>query len=70
MDFYKQLLLFGGKATPFTALGKDLGGFAENIKGFDKLDAEKIIANTAALAGGNFLTSLSGSFSIYIYFRW
>ena len=60
--FLQTITTFGGKATPFTALGKDLGGFAENIKGFDKLDAEKIIANTAALAGGNFLTSLSGVF--------
>ena len=56
---------FGGTFTPFTDLGKDLGGFAKHQEGFDKLDGAAIAKNLGILSGmsivggvGGFLSSL------------
>ena len=54
---------FGGKFTPFTDLGKDLGGFAKNQKGFDKLDGAAIAKNLGILSGMSIVGGIGGFIS-------
>ena len=54
---------WGGTFTPFTDLGKDLGGFAKNQKGFDKLDGAAIAKNLGILSGMSIVGGASGFLS-------
>ena len=56
----QTITTWGGKATPLTNLGKDLGGFSKNLHGFDKLDSKKLLYNIGVLAGTGPAAGLSG----------
>ena len=54
---------WGGTFTPFTDLGKDLGGFAKNQEGFDKLDGAAIAKNLGILSGMSIVGGIGGFIS-------